>query len=225
MNKIFLISTFLLFAFLSYAKTSTNPGDTKSGQLLAKDVFINITTSEYEILKKDNRLDMCDYYTQADSIWHSPNELGGTSHIDTLTTDFCKVKISDASSLTIRLLPQDKKDSIVAIINTIYGPAADSSLSFVNSSLEPLPTKKYFTQPKLKDFFDLPKGCLTTMDEIENMIGFTAIEYSINPESTDLIARLSIGDYINQDDYNIIKIFLIDKLAYKWDGKKYKQVK
>ena len=104
---------------------------------------------------------------------------------------------------------------------TDYYLQADSKISFIDEYAQELKSEKFFKAPQLKDFFSIPRGSLTTMKEIEQMVGFCTIEYRLNASDNSLHAYLTIDKHINQDDYNIIKLFMLDSLVYDWNGKKY----
>lgn len=184
------------------------------------EIFVDLPNDILELISQRTRRDMVDYYTYADSIWEAPNNLNGVSRLVELSSHYAKVDVTEVSSLEMRLL-HSKKSDVVALIYTVRGDAADSKLMFLDTESNRLNEKKFFVEPKLKDFFNIPKGSLTTMKEIEQMVGFTTIEYALNPSDETLKARLTIDSRVDQDDYNIIRLFLIDELTYEWNGKKY----
>lgn len=184
------------------------------------EIFIDLPNDILELIPQRTRRDMVDYMIYADSIWDAPNNLNGISRLIELSSHYAKVEVTDVSTMEMKLL-NTKKAPIVALAYTIRGEAADSKLLFLDTIPNQISNKKLFKEPKLKDFFNLPKGSLTTIKEIEQMIGFSTVEYSLNPKDCTLTARLTIDKHINQDDYNIIRLFLIDKLVYEWNGKKF----
>lgn len=188
-------------------------------------VFVRLPSDLLELIHPSTRQDMADYYMMADSVWEAPNKLGGVSKILEMKEDYLKVQVTDVSTLEICML-HTKKNDLAAVAYTIDGGAADSELYlFSFDDMQPLSTKKYFEAPELKDFFDLPKGSITKMDEIEQMVGFTTMEYRFDKDNHLLRAYLTIDKHINQDDYNIIKLFIRDEVVYEWNGKKFKKVK
>ena len=100
--------------------------------------------------------------------------------------------------------------------------AADSQINFYDEALKPLEVKKYFVAPELKDFFDIPKGSVTTMKEIREMIPFPTVKYNASPSNDSLTARLTVEEYINEDDWNIIKLFLKPEINLEWKKEQYK---
>lgn len=131
------------------------------------------------------------------------------------------------STLDLKVVKTKKGADLVVSVYTISGDnqASDSDLKFFDSSMNELPRDKYLKLPDLSYFFDIPKGSLTTMKEIKEMVPFPTIEYFLSPGSTDIKAKLTVGAFMDQDDYNIMKLFLKPEITYRWDGKSYKLVK
>lgn len=187
----------------------------------ATEIFCSLPKKVLELIPPRLRRDMTDYYLQADSIYNVTNNLGGTSHLIDLTDDYLKVQVTDVSTMEIKMLPH-KGQQIATVVYTTYGEAADSKILFFDEYVQEINPEKFFKAPQLKDFFSIPRGSLTTMKEIEQMVGFCTIEYRLNAADDSLCAYLTIDKHINQDDYNIIKLFMLDSLIYDWDSKKYR---
>ena len=154
------------------------------------------------------------------------NALGGLSWLENLNDTYLKVRVSQVSSLEIKILPVKKGEIIMTVYTVGDAPdASDSEIKFYDTELNPLQATKYFSSPQLKDFFSIPKGSDTNMKEIEGMIPFPTIEYNASPDNNDLTAKLTVEQYINQDDWNILKIFLKDKVVMEWKKDKYRVMK
>lgn len=191
----------------------------KTEELTARSVFEKMQAPALEILGRSTRLDMLDYW-DADSVYLASNALGGLSSIKSLDRDYMKVEVTPVSSFEIKLLPGDK-EKLVMTIYTVGDSvqAADSQVEFYDSSLRKLDSGKYLRIPDLKDFFEFPKGSVTTMKEIREMIPFSTVEYMAGGDNNSLRARLTIGDFLNTDDYNIVKLFLKPEIRAEWKGK------
>lgn len=194
--------------------------EAKGKAMNGREIFANLQIPELDLLKKTTRLDMADYWA-ADSVYKAVNGLGGVSELEALTEDYVKVRMTPVSTVELKLLPVKGKDRIVACVYTVGSDtqAEDSQITFFDNELQPLDTKKYFKQPDLKDFFELPKGSATTMKEIREMVPFPTVAYSLAADSDDLTARLTVEKYINLDDWNIIKLFLKPEIKAEWKGK------
>jgi hypothetical protein len=213
------VATPLTLAFMLVGGLPAAAGQQEDSVVTARDVFERLQTEPLELLKKTTRLDMLDYW-DADSVYKATNVMNGLSWLETVTPDYLKVCVTPVSTLEIKVLP-DKKGSVVMTLYTVGGntQAADTQVSFYTPELVQLDTKRYFTAPALKDFFDIPKGSATTMKEIQEMIPFPTVSYSAGADNDDLKATLTVGEYMNVDDYNIVKLFLKPEVTLKWSGK------
>ena len=200
--------------------TVTEKNDSLS--FTARAVFEKLQCSALDILPLTTRLDMLDYW-DVDSVYKASNAMEGLSWIETLTADYLKVRISSVSTLEIKILPT-KKSKIVMTVYTVGDDvqAQDSEVKFYDENLAELPAAKYFVMPQIKDFFDIPKGSATKMKEIEQMIPFPTIALSANPENDNLSARLTVEQYVNEDDWNIAKLFVKPDITLEWKKDKYK---
>ncbi|MDE6768484.1 MAG: DUF3256 family protein [Muribaculaceae bacterium] len=193
------------------------PGDSA---LTARSVFERLQGPALELLKPTSRLDMLDYW-DTDSVYRVKNALNGQSWLETVAPDYLKVNITPVSTLEIKLLPV-KKGEVIMTIYTVGGDgqARDSRIEFYDpATLAPIDGTAYFTEPDLKVFFDIPKGSLTSMKEIREMIPFMTVEYGASSGSNDLTAKMTAADYINVDDRNIVKVFLLPEVKTQWKEK------
>ncbi|MDE7380507.1 MAG: DUF3256 family protein, partial [Muribaculaceae bacterium] len=172
------------------------------------------------LLKKSTRISMLHYF-DADSIWKAPNAMEGVSELITVRPDYLKVRITDVSTLQIKLLPFRSGQLVMTIYNIGKEPGGDSDIRFYNSELQEIPSDKFIKMPQLKDFFDIPKGSLTTMKEIQGMLPFYTTIFNADADSTTLEAEITVGEYVSTDDYNILKLFMRPRLKYTWNGKKF----
>lgn len=202
--------------FIVPVSAQVKPGDSA---LTARSVFENLQAPALEILGPSSRLDMLDYW-DADSVHNVTNALSGLSNLETVTDDYLRVRVTPVSTLDIKLLPV-KGGNLVMTVYTVGGDgqALDSEIDFYDANLNKLDKALYFKTPDLKAFFDIPKGSATSMKEIREMIPFTTVEYSLTPGSNDLKARLTVGEFMNQDEWNIAKIFLRPEVVIPWKGK------
>lgn len=201
-----------------WAKSSSAP-DTIS----IRRAFADLPVNTLDLLKKSTRLDMLDYY-DVDSIYNAPNSMEGFSRLDTVAPRFLKLELTSVSTLVIKILKDKHNKDIVMTLYTIGGEtqAPDTDIRFFDASLRELDRDKYFRLPKLSDFFDIPKGSLTSMKEIDTMVPFPTMEYFAEPYNDVLTAKLTVGAFMNSDDYNVIKLFLRPYLKYEWNGSRFR---
>lgn len=188
-------------------------------EFAVRDLFVELQSPALEILKKTTRLDMLDYW-DADSIYKATNAMEGLSWLENVTPGYLKVRVTPVSTLELKVLPV-KKGNVVMSVYTVGGEsqAEDSQIDFYDEDGTPLDAGKYFTAPDLSRFFDIPKGSLTSMKEIRGMIPFPTVAYGASPDNDALSARLTVGEYMDVDNYNIIKLFLKPEVILEWKGK------
>lgn len=194
-------------------------------EFTARKAFEAIHCSALEILPTSIRLDMLDYW-DVDSVYKASNAMNGLSWLEAVNPTYLKVRISSASTLEFKIL-KTKKEDILMTVYTVGDDtqAMDSQVSFYDRELKELEAKKYFELPKVNDFFEIPKGSATKMKEIEEMIPFPTIYVTAFPDNNNLEARLTVEQYINQDDWNIAKLFVKPFITLEWKKDKYKLVK
>ena len=219
-SALLLVSAIAVFPAKLHAEEKTHAADTTT--LTARSAFERIHTSELEILPPSARLDMLDYW-DVDSVYKASNAMSGLSWLENVTPDYLKVRISSVSTIEFKIL-NTKKEELLMTVYTVGDDeqAMDSQVKFYNSGLEELETNKYFSLPDVKDFFEIPKGSVTKVKELEQMIPFPTICVTAFPGNDDLQARLTVEKYINQDDWNIAKLFVKPYITFEWNKDKYK---
>lgn len=226
-SALLMVSAFAVFTPDANAATKTKEKEAviKDSDFTARKVFADIHTSALELLPKSTRLDMLDYW-DVDSVYKASNVMEGLSWLENVTPTYLKVRVTPVSVLEIKILP-DKKSNLVMTIYTVGDDvqAQDSQIKFYDENLDEVKTDKYFELPKVKDFFEIPKGSATKMKEIEEMIPFPTMAFTANPDNDDIEARLTVEKYINEDDWNIAKLFVKPSIRFEWKKDKYKLMK
>lgn len=208
-----------LFSISAIAPVSAQekPGDST---LTARSVFERLNVPALDVLSTSSRLDLLDYW-DADSIYKVKNAIEGQSWLERIDPDYLRINISPVSTLDIKILPAKGGD----LVMTLYtvggdGQARDTSVEFYDAAtLAPVDGSRYFKAPAMKTFFKIPKGSATTMKEIEEMIPFMTVEYTLTPGTDELTARLTAEEFINIDDRNIVRLFLLPEVKTPWKGK------
>lgn len=215
--KFFIILS-LLFAFLpSFGKKAENT-DTIS----IRRAFLDLPSETLDILSKNARFYMLAYLDN-DSLVNVENNFQGLSHIEKATPDYLKVSLTPASSIQLKIL---KLKSGAEIVMSIYttgeeGDAADSAISFFDSSLRPLQSSTFFPAPKIEDFVNT-KGFDTGIKEIKEMLPFYSFRFEANPENDNITGHLSYNDILPIEDSKIIQLVAKPNVTYVWDGKQFK---
>ena len=183
-------------------------------------MFERINVAALDLLPQTARLDMLDYW-DVDSVYRVKNALGGQSWLERVDPDWVRINVTPVSTLDVKLLPVKGAEVVMTIVTTGgEGQARDSSVAFYDAqTLAPLEVSRYFIPPALGSFFSIPKGSATSMKEIREMFPFTTVEYVLTPGSDAIEARLTSGEFISVDDWNIAKLFLRPEVKAAWKGK------
>lgn len=216
---------FLLILILSLpgAMPALAKSAVSADTISARRAFVEMPATVLDLLPRSTRLDMLDFF-DVDSVYQAPNAMEGLSHLETVTPDYLKVDITPISSLQFKVLKDNKGADVVMTIYTTGGgdESKDSDIRFYNSSMVELPREKILVLPQLKDFFSIPPGSVTTMKEIEQMVPFYTMEFNASPGSNDVIGKITVGEFMDPDDYNIARLFEKPSIKMIWDGKKLK---
>ena len=219
MNRRFLllILTLVLLPIAGRAKAVSN--DTIS----ARRAFINFDIDHLELIDNETRLTMLNYY-DIDSIPKFANGLKGASQLQKLTRDFLDLRLTDVSTLQLKVLPIGNGNEILMSLYTIGDPGdmQETEIKFFDSNLKELDKKRFFSEPALSSFFKFPAGSKMNMKEIEKIIPFYSVSYSVGPDSNDLTCKLKLGDSMNVEDAKLVNLYLQPGIVMKWDGKKFK---
>lgn len=207
----------------------------KGEPLSASKVFADAPLEVIDMLRPSTRLDMIDYYTQADSLLTVTNALGGESRILEVAPDYMKVSVTPVSTLEIKILPLGKNQ----IVMTLYTVAddksqwegdlqtpredddkvlADTEVRFFDQNLKPLDINKYLKSPSLKDFFNL-KGSDLTEADLRDKIPFAAIAYTTGPGEAPLTATLTSLSSLSKEDRELLQPLLIPSVSAGWRSK------
>lgn len=225
-----LIFTLLLITALcagSPKSYGAKPVSAPDPSLTAAEAFIRLPVAVLDLLPTSTREDMITY-AQNDSTPLLKNGLGGLSQILTLKPDFLEVRITEASTMQLKIFRDSRSGR--SVLMTIYtvgneSTAKDSDVEFFDSSLNPIPTDKIMRKPELKQFFSIPKGSLTSMKEIQQMIPFPTYLFRAKAGSDDVSVELTIGEAIGSDEAHILNLFRLPEIIYRWNGKKLTPVK
>ncbi len=129
------------------------------GARTAAEVFVDAPVGIVPTLAKNTRMDMLDYFRSGLQT-PSSNSLDGKSRITEETPGALSVQLSRDASMQLVVLPE-RGDSVVAVIETVLTPLADSNIRFYSlKTWKPLarqaaiPGIEQFVQPgtSVKDF-------------------------------------------------------------------------
>jgi len=192
-----------------------------------RDIFASEPDNIFMILPSRTRMDMLDYYDSGNKVAAS-NSLSNddtTSQLINVTDDYISISLTDATEITMRLLPLSANDSIVAVVKTSLLPMRDSKIAFYDTDWKEINKQKFFTTPSVKDFIK-PNTSKAKTEEILSIVKFPIISYDLSTaEPCTITARLNLEQFLSSEDWNAIKDFLLSSITYTLQGKKFKKVK
>lgn len=179
-----------------------------------REVWIDMPDSITMYLTKSMRTELADYVDMKVSA-ATKNAIGDTVRIDTLTSDYIAVTLSESSKLEMKLLPKDGSN-IICMVRTYYGTAAESIISFWQLDWQQLPD---ISMPALENIELIKKPdnlSVTEFNKIKAMISPKMIEMQLSPDDNSLLLSYSLPD-VNKEDSELIKSILIQK-KINWNG-------
>lgn len=222
--KLGLLTRKWLFAALCLATfvaghARMNAQNNSEPTLTASKVFAEAPLEVLDLLRPSTRLDMLDYYAQADSILPAVNALGGTSRLVDVAPDYLKLEVTPISTLEIKLLHAGKKQ-LVMTLYTVGDEtmASDTEVRFFDDQLKPLDAGKYLKAPKLIDFFTL-KGSGISKKELMEKVPYESVQFSTGPGETPLTATLTSLRALSQEDRDLLTTVLTPTLSAPWTNK------
>ncbi|MDE6341883.1 MAG: DUF3256 family protein [Muribaculaceae bacterium] len=184
-------------------------------------VFANLPLDVIDMLRPAARLDMIDYYAEADSLAPVQDALGGSSRLEAVAPDYLRAAITPVSTLEIKLLPL-AADTIVMTLYTVKGDgiAADSKVDFFDRDLKPLQAGKFLKLPEARNFFRL-KGSDISARKLDELLPFSSIALSTGPGDTPLSAEFTSVGTLPDEEASMLTP-LLQNLEFLWTGKSYK---
>lgn len=179
-----------------------------------REVWIDMPDSITMYLTKSMRTELADYVDMKVSA-ATKNAIGDTVRIDTLTSDYIAVTLSESSKLEMKLLPKDGSN-IICMVRTYYGTAAESIISFWQLDWQQLPD---ISMPALENIELIKKPdnlSVTEFNKIKAMISPKMIEMRLSPDDNSLLLSYSLPD-VNKEDSELIKSILAQK-KINWNG-------
>lgn len=228
-----LLSLCIALACTVPAVAAKAPADTVP-PLTSYRVFKAIPQQQLDILSSVMREDMVDYIL-ADSVAKIPNVYTGLSWIEEASDDYMQVHLTDVSTLTVKILPYKKGESIAMTLYTLGTgkDTSDTTVRFYSDTMEELPRKKFLPLPSKDDIFlfrrkTMPDGspCPAISDhekdELSDLLPFRTFEASVAPDSDTLTLTLTSLNYLTTEARGKLEPWLNTTLTYTWTPQGYK---
>ena len=176
-------------------------------------MWVNMPTSIAGSLEKSTRQELLDLKEMKKKAVIS-GPLGEECSIDTLTADYLSARLSDVSTLQMKMLPTSSGDSLLCLVQTYTGPLPESSISFYTPDWKALP------MPSMHLDVDLQRPDTMTQDDFSKLQALfdpKLISFTLSPSNKDLVVALS-PVIISEEEKVHVKA-LIWQRKLNWDGK------
>jgi len=146
------------------------------------------------------------------------NTMQGRSILQMLTDNYLLIQSTERSVVELKLLPLVNNTYIICMIETVYGPLADSRVSFYSTEWELLPSDGLFV-PVTGDWFlreDADRMSSEFLDVV-SQLDINLVKYSLSAENTILTAEYMTLQYIDDEYQKKAKPFLkTNPKKYEW---------
>lgn len=144
------------------------------------------------------------------------------SHILKLTHDYMLIATSQGGRVEMKLLPKSKKDTVLAVIETVVTPYKDSRISFYDMNWNQLSTDKFITVPTIDDFIN-EKAPRQLVEELKSLVYFAMIELTFEDET--LIAKCYLEDFFMGENFARYAPIVTNRVVYSIKKAKFKKEK
>lgn len=144
------------------------------------------------------------------------------SRILSLEDEYMKIATSSAQTVELKLIHKSKRDTVIAVIETVITPYKDSRLSFYDTKWNKLDESKFIDMPTIDDFF-LKSATKELKSEFLNNMMMIMIELCFEGDS--LVAQFNAKDFFMGEDIKTYEPYLQQKVVYNISGGKFKKRK
>lgn len=183
-------------------------------QLKVRDVFASAPDSIFPLLTKNNRLDCIDFKENSMEA-RVKNRLDGISELKILTSEYLFFQLTERSSAEMYVL----SDSLFCLIQTFYGPTADSDIRFYKADWKPVNLQ--FPVPTVPEFFS------QVPDSLQQAVRFAQrslqelflLRISVSEAKPEFTLELQLGE-LSKEEKETAQQFL-RPLVVHWNGKEF----
>ena len=190
-----------------------------------RQVWINLPDSVVPYLNESNRTELADYVSMnMDAVIQ--NHLKDTTRITALTRDYIDVRLSAASRLQMKLLPWSggATDSILCVIQTYEGPAAESCLAFYEHNWRQVQIEQSlpdeFQLADARSFIQRPDSLSDEeYDELLSLVSPLYVKMELSQTDNSLTVSVSLPP-LSIDEQKRLEPYLLQR-KLNWNGKRF----
>lgn len=182
-----------------------------------RQIWIDMPDSLVEYLNANKRTEMVDFYDMGVRA-ETTNLLTTKTVLDSIADDYAHVSLNECAKMQLALLKTSAGDSLICMVRTFMGEAAESVVSFYDAGWKPQDATKLMASVQPSQLMAKPD----TMDveRYKQLVAFIdpvmmAADY--DPENKELVLSLATPLLTNEEICQVKAILLQRKL--KWNGK------
>lgn len=181
-------------------------------------LFITMPDQNIPQLENAWRKDLVDLYKTGKEA-RLKNTMNGFSSLDSLTSDYMFLQVTERSSIEMKLLPLVNNTNVICMVKTVNGPVADSHIEFYTTDWEPLAASDLFT-PVDADWF-IKEGTdknSNAFQDAASRLDMDLIQYNLSPDNLTLTATYTTPRYLSQEDRKKVTPFIKESpKVYTWE--------
>ena len=186
----------------------------ETGAQKMEDIFIKMPDDLIVQLEEAWRKDLVELYKSRKPAVVD-NTMMGKSILNKLTDDYLLLQTTERSNVELRLLPLVNNTHIICMIQTIYGPVADSRISFFTTEWQQLLPDDLIT-PVDADWFRHDDADQTVFDSFSSSELFL-LKYSLSEEKAILTAEYMTPYLLDDNSQKAMKALIkTENKTYEW---------
>lgn len=189
-----------------------------------KTLFVAMPDSVIPLLTKVNREDCVDFLA-SNMKAEVKNRFGKPSELKKLTEDYLLLQTTERSSMEMKLLPVNDSVKVVCVVNTVCGPACDSSVRFYDTRWQELKQRDFIQLPSAEAFY-LPADTLTTEEYavVRGKADMELIKAGLSEENTEITFIYTTPDYLAKEEREKLLAYVKkEPVTYVWREGKYRK--
>lgn len=188
------------------------------------DLFASEPGRIFPLLTRTMRLDMVDYHNSGQTVTLQ-NNLAGESGLLELDGTYLKLNASGSKVVEMCMWTDGRKDTVIAVIETVMTPLPDSRLTLWNAQWQPFYTDRLFKMPAIDDFI-VKKMPRELRADLQDAMIFPLIQLTVKGDDHRTIeATHTLDRFLAPSEYERFADYLKPSLTYRYNGNKIKRVK
>lgn len=182
-----------------------------------EEVFVKMPDTYVVQLEEAWRKDLLDLYNSGKTATLE-NTMQGKSTLLKLTDDYLLLQSTTKSVVELKLLPLLNNTYIICMVETVYGPVADSRVSFHTTEWEPLSAVDVFVPVDGAWFLKEDADRLSPdFLDVVSRLDMHLVKYNLHADHTNLTAVYMTPAYLDEEFFQKAQTFLKgDSKIYEW---------